>query len=668
MRSSPQPSAPCSHRERAPRRARRGWRTRAMRTPSRVCAGLARRGEVRARRSARALTAALHLAAQLGGGRIDVEPAVLGVEHHRACPRRCASTRGAGGHQRRECPRAAAMIATCEVGPPRAVQMPATRPRRARCSCEGSSSSAMQDRAASGSSRARRGASPREHAQHLALEVAQVRGALAHARVVERAERVGDVARVACAPREAPRSCRAACRSPRAARELRDRATSSTCAARIALLLALRPRRAGSPGARCTCASASLERARSSAASPRAALRRPRSRAASQLHRAPDREAAARDRRLRPARGSVAVAVRRPRRAPARRARVRASGRSASSAASAASRAHARAPRSRRRSARRAPSARPCCARCRCGRARRSPPPRRRAAAPRRRSAAGRACRPWSNGTRKRAPQLFGARPRRAPCASAASTSIRKSPARDRAARDARARSCRPRRAATGVTRLFARRATRSRSKRSSGSPARTRCARARRAARSLRPPAPRCRCRRACRTSMPPRGAQRHRVLRVLHRQRPRRRRARARTPPVGSIATPSPAMPSANTGSGTSASGRHQPASGAQRDHERHGVASRALEQPHRVDHPHAVERAAARSAGTGRGGPRAASMRRARQRGHARASAPRARAAGARAPRRRSRRARTSSSPSARRAASGSGSSSRPRRSGS
>ena len=98
-------------------------------------------------------------------------------------------------------PIAAARIATCDVGPPAARQMPASLLASSETSCEGFRSSAIRiARSGSVAHADRRFAVQRQ--QHLRFQIEQVVDALGHARIAERAQRIGAVAHGAT-PREA---------------------------------------------------------------------------------------------------------------------------------------------------------------------------------------------------------------------------------------------------------------------------------------------------------------------------------------------------------------------------------------------------------------------------------------------------------------------------------
>ena len=86
-------------------------------------------------------------------------------------------------------PLAAAMIATCEVGPRRARADARDAARIERHQLRGQEIVGEKDRRGGNFARGDRRLAA-QHAQHLVLEVAQVGGALAHARIVERGERL----------------------------------------------------------------------------------------------------------------------------------------------------------------------------------------------------------------------------------------------------------------------------------------------------------------------------------------------------------------------------------------------------------------------------------------------------------------------------------------------
>ena len=98
-------------------------------------------------------------------------------------------------------PIAAARIATCEVGPPAARQMPASRVASSETSCEGLRSSAIRI-ARSGRLRTTIGASPFSASSTCDSRSSRSSTRSAHARIAERAQRIGAVANRA-APREA---------------------------------------------------------------------------------------------------------------------------------------------------------------------------------------------------------------------------------------------------------------------------------------------------------------------------------------------------------------------------------------------------------------------------------------------------------------------------------
>ena len=476
----------------ARRRASPGSRAPAMRDAvARLRAAAApRRGRRCARR--RAASTARCTAARSGGRRIHVEPAVLRIEHHAACRRRC---RG------------------CSVPAATSVGMPARRgedrdvrsgARRARVQMPATRSRVERETSARAARRRRAGSSPRSNSR------------------VDAAPRPRARAPPGSRGRAGPRHARA-CADRRARRALRPRRASpgATRTRRSCRGASIRPRGRAGPGP--------PRARRAPRAAPgarpwrrRAATRdgRARRRAHGRARRSrPPRRRRARPRKFRCCVQCTAVPMARPRLAidafdapvpPRTRRRstwprnaARAGGASSGSSAAMRARAHRR-PRAVTSivSPQCTPSdiiatvLRALALRPREDDASPREPKGRSAAAS---SAAGRTCSPCSKGTPKSAPRA--PRRRRLPRhrrGFAGGDLHQEIAHRERAIGSRAAAPCPADASTTGVTRLGARRASASRSKRSRGCPWLTRCARRHQRHEALARRASPCRCPRA--------------------------------------------------------------------------------------------------------------------------------------------------------------------------